>query len=100
MIIRKHLKFLPDFIIIPATHENGVAREELQMIVGKCQAGKQSVLRDGGWHLSIIKANRKKLLLVWLVTVGGQNTSPLIIDNYNVQFYGSFGLGPSTFLLY
>jgi hypothetical protein len=80
--------------------DNTPAQQELRIIVEKSQAEKEIVRTDGRWRLFTKKANRQKLLLAWLVMVGGQkNIGPLVINNYNVLLYGSLGLGPTTSLL-
>lgn len=79
--------------------DNTFAHQELQMIIERCQAEKEVIRTDGTWRLFTKKANRKKLLLAWLVMVGGQNIGPLVINNYNVLLYGSLGLGATTSLL-
>jgi hypothetical protein len=45
------------------------------------------------------KANRQRLLLAWLIMVGGQNIGPLVINNYNILLYNSLGLGAIDSLL-
>ncbi|EFX06288.1 major facilitator superfamily transporter sugar [Grosmannia clavigera kw1407] len=79
--------------------DNSFAHQELQMIVDRCRAEKEVVRTDGRWRLFTNKANRKRLVLAWLVMVGGQNIGPLVINNYNVRLYGSLGLGATTSLL-
>ncbi|KAH6871232.1 major facilitator superfamily transporter sugar, partial [Thelonectria olida] len=75
------------------------AHQELQMIVERWVVEKEIVSRDGRWRLFTKKTNRKRLVLAWLVMVGGQNIGPLVINNYNVLLYGSLGLGPTISLL-
>lgn len=83
----------------PSDPSNTFANQELQLIVERCQAEKDIIRTDGRWRLFTKKANRRKLLLAWLVMVGGQNIGPLVINNYNVLLYGSLGLGATRSLL-
>ncbi|GAB7352394.1 hypothetical protein MBLNU459_g2825t2 [Dothideomycetes sp. NU459] len=83
----------------PSDPDNAFAQQELNMIVERCQTEKEIIRTDGTWRLFTKKANRQRLLLAWLVMVGGQNIGPLVINNYNVLLYGSLGLGATTSLL-
>jgi hypothetical protein len=83
----------------PNDLNNTFAREELRMIEDRWEKEKDIVKTDGSWRLFTKKANRDRLLLAWLVMVGGQNIGPLVINNYNVLLYGSLGLGPTNSLL-
>ncbi|KAJ4244004.1 hypothetical protein NW762_014617 [Fusarium torreyae] len=83
----------------PDDPANTFARQEFQAIIERCEDEKQQVITDGRWRLFTKKANRDKLILAWLVMVGGQNIGPLVINNYNVLLYGSLGLGPTKSLL-
>jgi hypothetical protein len=83
----------------PNDTANTFAHQELQLIAERCQAEKEVIRIDGRWRLITKKANRQRLLLAWMVMVGGQNIGPLVINNYNVRLYGSLGLGATTSLL-
>lgn len=83
----------------PHNPDESFAREELRLIVERCQTEKEIVRIDGTWRLFTKRGNRQRLLLAWLVMVGGQNIGPLVINNYNVLLYSSLGLGATTSLL-
>ena len=83
----------------PSDPNNTFAHQELELIREKLQAEKNVIATDGKWRLFTKKANRERLILAWLVMVGGQNIGPLVINNYNVLLYGSLGLGPTKSLL-
>lgn len=83
----------------PSAPNDDFAQEELRMIVERCQAEKETIRTDGTWRLFTKKANRQRLVLAWLVMVGGQNIGPLVINNYNVILYRSLGLNSTTSLL-
>jgi hypothetical protein len=69
------------------------------MIVERSQTEKEIVRTDGRWRLFTKNTIRERLLLAWLLMVGGQNIGPLVINNYNVLLYGSLGLGATTSLI-
>ena len=83
----------------PSDPNNTFAHQELNLIMERWQTERQLVKADGRWRLFTKKANRQRLLLAWLIMVGGQNIGPLVINNYNVLLYNSLGLGPTTSLL-
>lgn len=83
----------------PNDPNNVFANQELNLIVERWQTERQIVENDGRWRLFTKKAYRHRLLLAWLVMVGGQNIGPLVINNYNVLLYNSLGLGAQTSLL-
>jgi len=75
------------------------AHRELQLIRDRCEAEKIIIATEGPWRVLTNKGNRKRLLLAWLIMVGGQNIGPLVINNYNVLLYNSLGLGATDSLL-
>ncbi|EXJ84877.1 hypothetical protein A1O3_05552 [Capronia epimyces CBS 606.96] len=96
---QKALKVLVRLHHDPRDPDDTFAHRELQLIMDSWEAEKEVVRTDGRWRLFTKKANRQRLLLAWLVMVGGQNLGPLVINTYNVLLYGSLGLGPTTSLL-
>ncbi|OQU97186.1 hypothetical protein CLAIMM_03160 [Cladophialophora immunda] len=83
----------------PKDPTDAFAHRELQLIQQRCEAEKIIIATDGPWRLFNKKANRQRLLLAWLIMVGGQNIGPLVINNYNVLLYNSLGLGATDSLL-
>ncbi|KAL4808367.1 general substrate transporter [Aspergillus unguis] len=83
----------------PRDPANTFAQQELEIITERAKTEKETVNTDGKWRLFTKKANRQRLLLAWLVMVGGQNIGPLVINNYNVRLYGSLGLDSTVSLL-
>lgn len=83
----------------PKDPANHFAKQELEMIIERSKIEKETINTDGKWRSFTKKLNRQRLLLAWLVMVGGQNIGPLVINNYNVRLYGSLGLGSTKSLL-
>lgn len=48
--------------------------------------------KDGRWQLVTKPTYRKRLILAFLLLLGGQNVGIIAINNYNVLLYQSLGL--------
>jgi len=95
----KALEILVQLHRDPKDPANNFAKQELEMIIERSKIEKETIDTDGKWRLFTKNVNRQRLLLAWLVMVGGQNIGPLVINNYNVRLYGSLGLGSTKSLL-
>jgi len=54
--------------------------------------------RDGRWQLFTVPTYRKRIVLAFLLLLGGQNVGILVINNYNVLLYKSLGLNATASL--
>jgi hypothetical protein len=66
--------------------------QELNLIKKQIHSDQLSLERDGRWQLFTKATYRKRLIMAFLLILGGQNVGILAINNYNVILYQTLGL--------
>ena len=82
----------------PKDPQDEFAHRELSLIQKQLEADRIAFERDGRWQLFTVKTYRKRLILAFLLLLGGQNVGIIVINNYNVLLYRSLGLSASASL--
>ena len=68
------------------------AEYELEQIQDQIEKDRIIFDTDGRWQLITKPTYRKRLILAFLLFLGGQNVGIIAINNYNVLLYQSLGL--------
>lgn len=76
----------------PADIEDHFALRELRFIKSQLQVDHRLITEHGRWQLFTIPTYRHRIILGFVLMMGGQNIGVLVINNYNTLLYESLGL--------
>jgi MFS family permease len=68
------------------------------LIHKQIESDQQAWARDGKWQLFTVPTYRRRIVLGFLLLMGGQNIGILVINNFNVLLYKSLGLNGTASL--
>lgn len=76
----------------PTDPDDEFTHREMELIRKQITSDNLAWEADGRWQLFTIPTYRRRLVLAFLLLMGGQNVGILVINNYNVLLYKSLGL--------
>lgn len=76
----------------PQDIEDHFAHRELRFIKSQLAVDHQLITEHGRWQLFTIPTYRRRIILGFVLMMGGQNIGVLVINNYNTLLFESLSL--------